>query len=137
LGGVGSGTGRDVDMSRDVDISVVGRSVGRWSVSLTRSMRCGRWSVRSVVVVVVVNLCGFVRSSGLWYDFTRWRWSLSRLESVMREFAVLVDTDDEPIIVSAQSEADAIRSVSDDCESRGFGALDVGAVGLVQVWQVR
>ena len=55
----------------------------------------------------------------------------------MREFAVQVDTDDEPIIVSAQSEADAIREVSDDCESRGFGALGVGAVGLVQVWQVR
>jgi len=56
----------------------------------------------------------------------------------MRKYAVEVDTDDgEVIIVSAQSEADAIRSVSDDCESRGFGALGIGAVGLVQVWEVR
>lgn len=55
----------------------------------------------------------------------------------MRKFAVQVDTDDEPIIVSAQNEAGAIRSVSDDCESRGLGALGVGAVGLVQVWAVQ
>jgi hypothetical protein len=55
----------------------------------------------------------------------------------MRYFAVQVDTDDEPIIVSAQNESGAIRSVSDDCESMGFGALGVGAVGLVQVWEVQ
>jgi len=56
----------------------------------------------------------------------------------MRKYAVQVDTDDgEVIIVSAHSEPDAIREVSDDCESRGLGALGVGAVGLVQVWELR
>lgn len=61
-----------------------------------------------------------------------------QIGSAMRKYAVEVDTDDgEVIIVSAHSEPDAIREVSDDCESRGLGALDVGAVGLVQVWEVR
>ena len=55
----------------------------------------------------------------------------------MRKFAVQVDTDDEPIIVSPHSEPDAIREVSDECESRGLVALGFGAVGLVQVWEVR
>ena len=77
-------------VGRSVGRSVVGRSsVGRRSV-VGRSVVVGgrgrgrgrgrSWSVVGAVVgavVVVVNFCGFVRLSGLWYDFSRWRWSPS------------------------------------------------------------